>query len=320
MSDFEEAVRLGYNTASKCGEASQQDYWRKFYEYQWGARRDFLANLIKDGEKSGFRAIKLLEAVERKNIFMQKTLMYENGDIELISAGLNSSVSYYEGKDALPCGTPAFKKSSLRGHELFIPYHAKTEYLDFLIDFIDARGPFDAIVELGCGFAHNLIGLHYHGGPTGIPYRGGEITDSGRDLAMMLAKLEPEIDLAIFPFDHLRPDLSSLPKVERLFVFTSHTIEQVEAIDLRLIETIAQAAPSVCVVHLEPFGFQAANLGPVSQAHAEMMEKNKWNRNLYAVLREAEAKGMIKLDFVATEIFLPTNPKNPTSLAVWRNR
>jgi hypothetical protein len=317
MSSFEEAVRLGLTASYKVGEACQESLWRKFYESQWEVRRNFLARLIEAGEKSGFRAIKRLEAFERKNAFGQKSSISASGKIEM--TGIELGRTYYEGKDALPCGTPAFKKSSMRGHELFIPYHAKTEYLDFLVDFIDDRGPFDAIVELGCGFAHNLIGLHYLGGPTGIPYLGGEITNSGRELAMMLAKLEPDIDLTVFPFDHLSPDLSSLPKVERLFVFTSHTIEQVETIDLRLIEAIANAAPSVTVVHLEPFGFQAAKMGPVSEAHSEAMKKNKWNSNLFAVLREADAKGIIRLGFVATEIFLPTDPYNPTSLAVWKS-
>jgi hypothetical protein len=317
MSGFEEVVRLGLNTASTVGDASQLDYWRKYYESQWGMRRDFLMDMIADGEKSGFRAIKRLEAFERKNVFLQQNAFSADGEIKF-TGKVDRGNSYSESKDALPCGTPAFKKSSLRGHELFIPYHAKTEYLDFLVDFIDARGPFDAIVELGCGFAHNLIGLYHHGGPPGIPYLGGEMTESGRELAGMLAKLEPDIDLTVFPFDHLSPDLSALPKVERLFVFTSHTIEQVETIDLRLIEVIANAAPSVTVVHLEPFGFQAADMGPVSQVHAKWIKDNSWNRNLFSVLREADAKNLIRLNFVATEIFLPTDPYNPTSLAVWK--
>jgi SAM-dependent methyltransferase len=212
---------------------------------------------------------------------------------------------------------PAVRQTSFRGNAVLAPFHAVDQHHDFIIDYINETGPYDAIIELGCGYGRNLFEIFYRGGPLGAKYYGGELTESGVSIAAELAALEREMDATFFQFDHLAPDLSHLPKFDRALVFTAHSFEQVGLMDPVVFSVMAGVGRQVSGLHFEPFGFQFQLLGPMSKIHAKMAQDNGWNQNFAAALREAEALYGIKIIYVATEMFHPVDPANPTSLAIW---
>ena len=87
-----------------------------------------------------------------------------------------------------------------------------------LIDIIDETGPYDSIVELGCGYGRNLIEIFYKGGPTDVRYFGGEFTQSGVEIASKLAAATPKINAKFFHFNHLEPSLEGLDLGKKAFV------------------------------------------------------------------------------------------------------
>lgn len=288
--------------------AQQNPNWRHFYQDAWAARAMFVRSQIDAGETNPYRIIKLLHAHERR----YRIVANEDG-------------VYYERHpfpkevSSLPACVPAFRQSSFRGQPITVPFHATDNLHNFIIDYIAERGPFDAVIELGCGYGRNLFEMFYGGGPRDVRYFGGELTESGVQAAREIAALAPEMDATFFRFDYLDPDFSALPRFDRALVFTVHSIEQVYRIDAGLFGAIAGVANHVTGLHLEPFGFQVADLGPVTRAHSAMMTEKKWNLNFAEALLRARDESVITLKFLATELFLPTDPDNPTSLAIWES-
>jgi hypothetical protein len=152
-----------------------------------------------------------------------------------------------------------------------------------------------------------------------VSYFGGELTESGVAIAAELAALEPRLDATFFRFDHLRPDLGAVPRTTRALVFTMHSLEQVKRIAPEFFLAISTVAREVTGLHFEPLRFQLSNLGPASQAHRDMMIANGWNQNFAAALSQAAQRYGFTTSFIATEMFLPTNAENPTSLAIWHS-
>jgi hypothetical protein len=108
-----------------------------------------------------------------------------------------------------------------------------------------------------------------------------------------------------------------LPRFERVLVFTCHSLEQVHEIDRRFFAVVARAASRVSCMHFEPFGFQIQTLGEASLKQAEYAARRRWNVNLAREMQAATTAGLIKLEYVATEIFFTNDWTNPTSLAIW---
>lgn len=314
ISDNEGFRASGLDTdVVKSDGASQRDLWRRFYRKQWEVRREFFARKIGEGEDNVARLIGLLDKFERKHVFEQ-THTIRDGQ-HLISV---SPVRATFDEELTPAGLPPFRKSSLRGQQINIPTHTPDGYVPFIADVIDEVGPVDAVVELGCGYGRNLFGLYHAGGPRGVPYFGGELSEDGVAVGNRLGGLIPDLDISLHPFDHLSPDLSFLPRVEHLFVFTVHSLEQVENIGQEFFRAIAAAAPRVTVVHLEPFGYQVQDLGPITIEQRRVFEGNRWNRNLWSAMEQAQNAGIIQVTFAALELFFPADYTNPTSLALWR--
>ena len=310
----EEAFRKsGCDTSSETAGGKQRDYWRTFYAEQWRFRQHFIEEKIQGGETNAMRLLGMLEKFERKNAIVQDQIFTTDGVV--VTSRIRPQTF---SEELTPAGVPAFRESSLRGNVVKVPFHLPDAYVNFLTDVIDESGPFDAILELGCGLGRNLLGIFHAGGPGGIPYLGGELTPCGVDLANRLGGLVPGLNMRAHPFDHLSPDLSFLPQVERLFVFTVHSLEQVREIGQSFFRAIAQAAPKVTVVHLEPFGYQAQILGPATRLQRQHFEQSQWNANLWDALNQAQAEGTIRLTFAALEMFLPADQDNATSIAVWQ--
>jgi len=289
--------------------AVQDEKWRGFYEQAWSARATFMRSLIAGGETNPYRVIKLLEAHQRKF---------------RVAGGGDGGVKWQKQPwpkqlGETPAGTPAFRMTSFRGNVMLAPFHATDNLHNFIVDYIAETGPYDAIIELGCGYGRNLFEIFFNGGPRDVPYFGGELTESGVAIARELAALEPRMDATFFRFDHLKPDLSALPPMDRALVMTVHSLEQVKHIAPEFFLAVSGIARAVSCLHFEPFGFQVADLGPATGAHREFMVNSGWNQNFAAALAQASRQYGLKTSFIATELFLPIGADNPTSLAIWHS-
>ncbi|HVA12697.1 MAG TPA: hypothetical protein VNF99_05575 [Stellaceae bacterium] len=285
--------------------ADQAPLWRMFYERAWGIRAEYLRGLIAAGERNIPRLLRRFEAYERKHRVKTTTdsVRFERTE-------------WPKEMEIGPAGVPLLRPSSFRGNFALVPFHAADNIANFIVDYIDQAGPFDAVVELGCGFGRNLFDIFYGGGPEDARYYGGELTQSGVSIAREIAALDPAMKAHFFPFDYLDPALAVEP-AERALVFTVHSIEQVCRIDPRLFAAIAGAARRVDCIHFEPFGFQLAELGPATREHRSQALENSWNLNFAAALQEAQQTQGLRISCIVTETALPVDPRNPTSLAIW---
>ncbi len=287
--------------------AGQAPLCRAFYEQAWRIRADHLHEMIAAGETNIPRLLRRLEAFERKFRVMASS---EGPRFERTAWPKEMEVG--------PAGVPLLRPSSFRGNGALVPFHASDNIANFIVDYIDEAGPFDAIVELGCGYGRNLFDIYYGGGPQDCRYYGGELTASGVAAGSEIAALDPAMKAKFFSFDYLDPVLDIVP-AERALVFTVHSIEQVCQIDAQLFAVIAGVGSHVDCVHFEPFGFQLAELGPATREHRSQAIENSWNLNFAAALQEAQQKHNLRISCVVTETSLPLDPHNPTSLAIWHS-
>jgi hypothetical protein len=145
------------------------------------------------------------------------------------------------------------------------------------------------------------------------------LTESGVALAREIAALQPDFKPSFFHIDYLKPDVSAIPKVDRAFVFTVHSIEQVFNVDPELFRAIASLGRHVTCVHLEPFGFQVADLGPATKVHAKFAREQLWNHNFAEALFAARDRHWLTVQILATEMFVSADADNPTSMAIWES-
>jgi hypothetical protein len=288
-------------------EGSQSAIWRAKYEQLWAARAELVAQMIARGEADPTR---IVLAVER---FEQRFSLYTDG------AKWFWKKREFDPKTLLPSGVPAFRDGAFNGAALQVSAYTYPNMPQFLADFFDEAGPFDTMIELGCGFGQNLFKLHSIGLPLTMRYFGGELAESGVALGRTLAALDRRIAVEFFPFDHLAADLSAVRGAENPLIFTCHSLEQVEIVPQSFFAAIAGCAPKVTCVHLEPFGFQIRPMGKTAQVQRKFFEKEKWNANLHSAAEQAERAGIIKRTSVIPEIFLSRDEFNVTSLMVWTN-
>jgi SAM-dependent methyltransferase len=292
--------------ADDSANARQLNFWRSFYEDAWALRAGLVRSIIADGERNPYRIMRLMAAHERMH-----RLFMDEGIIRYEPLAIEDKMPVFPGQ------IPVFRRTSHRGNACYTPFYTRTLLHDHIVDYIRKTGPYDAIIELGCGYGRNLFEIFYGGGPRDTKYFGGELTASGRTLATELATLEPAFDVTFFPFDFLVFDLTLVPRFDRVLVFTVHAIEQVHLIDQALFTAIAGLGRHVVGMHFEPFGFQVKKLGPATEEHAKFFQRNGWNMNFAASLNEATKAGSLELIYMDTELFFPEDPINPTSLAIW---
>lgn len=287
--------------------ADQKTMWLDFYEGAWAARNLLIERLIAEGETHPFRLIKRLETFERRNIVKrdgEDRFAYEKNSF---------------GDDELgPSGLPAFRIAALRGRHVVLSFHANACLSGFIIDFIEETGPYDVIVELGCGYGRNIFEIWYGGAPVDAHYFGGEYTESGVALARRLAGLDACVPAKFFHFDHRVPNLTAVPRGRRALVFTVHSLEQVRLIHPEWFAAAAGVADEVVGLNLEPFGFQVAELGETSRMQRAEFSIRGWNTNFVDALMAAREGGLVDLTYMATEMFVSNDHTNSTSLAVWR--
>jgi hypothetical protein len=293
-----------------CG--SQEEHWRTFYESAWHERAQYINGLIEAGEHSIVRCINRLRAKERRFVLIAE----EDCNGLTWRQKFDITATGY-----LPSGVPINTSRSLEGKPARIPFYTNPALTEFILDFYFESGPYDAIIELGSGLGASLFETYYAGLPADLPLFGGELTESGVALSRRLAALDAHLNAVFFHFDHLAADLSIIKerKFEKVLVYTSHSIEQVETVPLSFFREIAACAPSVTVLHLEPFGFQVRATTPSRVEQQQLFQQNRWNNNLVSALDEAVQEGICRKEWVSLDTFIPVDTCNSTSLLVWTN-
>ncbi len=290
-----------------------------FYELAWKVRRAMIEGWCGEPGTNALRVLKKLEMHEaRFRLILDR--VEETRSRVLYLTGRHEWRPYFNDPAALlPTGVPPFKSVAVRDRDITVPFYADIGGAPARwLAHHCADHAYDAIVELGCGSGRNIFSLFYDGGPPG-PYYAAEFTASGRELMQRLAGLEPAMTIAVVPFDHKAPDLSFLPPLSRVLLFTVHSIEQVKALPADYFDRLARAADHVTAIHFEPFGFQVGRTDPVAMRQRQWFADHGWNADLLERLRDADKRGVIRVTFLDDNLFSNTL-ENPTSVAMWETR
>ena len=287
--------------------AFQLPHWQDFYEKAWAFRAKFLESQL----ESGANALQAIKELEKKERGYTLGVNDTTGEVLYMKKEISDDEPHI--KDT---NIALYSKRGFNGNIIILPKHTSYDFRTLLIDLIDATGPYDAIIELGCGYGRNLFEIFYGGGPREAKYIGGEFTKSGVEIAQKLAKKAPKMKTEFFHFNHLEPKLPFKKPFKRAFVFTCHSIEQVMQINENWFDEVVKAGEFVRGAHLEPFGFQLKNSGPLSDMHKDFMIQNSWNINFAEVLRQALERKIIKDEQIFLEMGV-TPDVNVGSLAFW---
>ena len=287
--------------------AFQLPHWQDFYEKAWAFRAKFLESQL----ESGANALQAIKELEKKERGYTLGVNDTTGEVLYMKKEIGDDEPHI--KDT---NIALYSKRGFNGNIIILPKHISYDFITLLIDLIDATGPYDAIIELGCGYGRNLFEIFYGGGPREAKYIGGEFTKSGVEIAQKLAKKAPKMKTEFFHFNHLEPKLPFKKPFKRAFVFTCHSIEQVMQINENWFDEVVKAGEFVRGAHLEPFGFQLKNSGPLSDMHKDFMIQNSWNINFAEVLRQAVERKIIKDEQIFLEMGV-TPDVNVGSLAFW---
>ena len=287
--------------------AFQLPHWQDFYEKAWAFRAKFLESQL----ESGANALQAIKELEKKERGYTLGVNDTTGEVLYMKKEISDDEPHI--KDT---NIALYSKRGFNGNIIILPKHTSYDFRTLLIDLIDATGPYDAIIELGCGYGRNLFEIFYGGGPREAKYIGGEFTKSGVEIAQKLAKKAPKMKTEFFHFNHLEPKLPFKKPFKRAFVFTCHSIEQVMQINENWFDEVVKAGEFVRGAHIEPFGFQLKNSGPLSDMHKDFMIQNSWNINFAEVLRQAVERKIIKDEQIFLEMGV-TPDVNVGSLAFW---
>lgn len=287
--------------------AFQLPHWQDFYEKAWAFRAKFLEEQL----ESGANALQAIKELEKKERGYTLGVNDTTGEVLYMKKEISDDEPHI--KDT---NIALYSKRGFNGNIIILPKHTSYNFRTLLIDLIDATGPYDAIIELGCGYGRNLFEIFYGGGPREVKYIGGEFTKSGVEIAQKLAKKAPKMKTEFFHFNHLEPKLPFKKPFKRAFVFTCHSIEQVMQINENWFDEVVKAGEFVRGAHIEPFGFQLKNSGPLSDMHKDFMIQNSWNINFAEVLRQALERKIIKDEQIFLEMGV-TPDVNVGSLAFW---
>ena len=287
--------------------AFQLPHWQDFYERAWAFRAKFLEEQL----ESGANALQAIKELEKKERGYTLGVNDTTGEVLYMKKEIGDDEPHI--KDT---NIALYSKRGFNGNIIILPKHTSYNFRTLLIDLIDATGPYDAIIELGCGYGRNLFEIFYGGGPREAKYIGGEFTKSGVEIAQKLAKKAPKMKTEFFHFNHLEPKLPFKKPFKRAFVFTCHSIEQVMQINENWFDEVVKAGEFVRGAHLEPFGFQLKNSGPLSDMHKDFIIQNSWNINFAEVLRQALERKIIKDEQIFLEMGV-TPDVNVGSLAFW---
>lgn len=172
----------------------------------------------------------------------------------------------------------------------------------------------DIVVELGCGYGHNLWELRKN-----FPNKkffGGEYSENAVALSAMLYKDCPNLTVEPFNFyDDTYPILERCAPGKNVLLFTRHAIEQLPTA-LKVFTTLTKYFDRLqTVVHmevaLENFGESLLDL-----LRKRYVEVNDYNRDIVGLLKSRSDITLVRND--PDEFGL--NPFNPSSVLVWTPR
>jgi hypothetical protein len=175
------------------------------------------------------------------------------------------------------------------------------------------------IIETGSGWGEHLCNIFLEGGPIEATYYALELEEEGRNCALLLAALEPMLRLEARYFDYVAPDYSSLPRDDaHTILMTVHSVEQVANIHPDCIRSALELGRDVTGIHVEPVGWQLSeekDWSPISRTHHERCMSQRYNTNLWTLLKGFEEEKLIRIldvrkNFVGLDY-------NPASLIVW---
>jgi len=314
---------------TQSAQAFNNDIWNDYYEQAWQVRKDIMQRIISEGERHPLRVISTLESIMRfsrqerhvdqgkSQFIFEEDSAYAHQLIPNVHCDRSVRSIQLEPALTLPTGLDIDQLLPHRDGYQRVPDYTHNDNIQFLVDFARRRD-FDAVIELGAGFGQNLFKLFYQGGPD-VPYYACEYTQSGVDCTQMLAALDDNLKIQAHRFDYKNADFSCLPKLNKVLVFTCHSIEQVTYVPNELIERISAIGNQVTCIHIEPFGFQLkpqAQDTQLDREHREMFAKNGWNQNLAQSLVFHHLNKTIDLTYMAANVMGGTKA-NPSSLALW---
>lgn len=298
-------------------------FWNTFYQDAWKSRTDLIKQIYQDGETHPLRVLKKYESILR--LSDQPPGLEGHVRDSRYDAGMHSNVATSDGNLVLhqthhiPTGSRIAKEVVFVDEVIRFSPLFDTVSIKFLADFL-RMNDFDAVVELGSGLGANLVRLYYEGGPD-VPYYAGEFSESGTECAQFFSDICKDFTLVPFRYDHTKPDLSIVKENKRVFVFTIHSIEQVPELPAVFFEEVASIADHVTCFHIEPFGWQLANLSnsmnEIDKNQMQFTVNQGWNMNLLPTLNAACLQGKINLRYIGKNVFPSIDVENPSSLAHW---
>lgn len=282
------------------------------YSDAWAARLELVREKISAGETEARYLLAALERQERFFLLWTKPGMPPAWGPRPVEPDA----------ETWPSGNGIWQATSLRGNLARVPSYAEFRIDLLLADLAATYGPFDVIAELGCGYGRNLFKLYDANPDRQVRYVGGEYMASGIELAKEISsRHEAGARFNFCHFDHMQPDLSPIGQAQRAMIVTVHSIEQIHRLPRDYFHRLAQAAPEVIGVHVEPFGHQVdPALGPMTREQVKFAAERRWNSNMHNLARRAEADGAIAIDQISLDCFMPRDPFNASSLLVWHRR
>lgn len=149
--------------------------------------------------------------------------------------------------------------------------------------------------------------------PRDATYYACEVTESGRECVRALAGLERGLRLG------LHPDFGASPQGHKeVIVYSVHSIEPIRNVPMELITRLYGLADSVKAAHFGPIGWPmvaATQETELTRRHEAQCREKLYNRNFWALLRQAEAEHRIQVRTAIPKLFGLEH--NPTSYIVW---
>jgi hypothetical protein len=174
----------------------------------------------------------------------------------------------------------------------------------------------EAIIELGSGWGFNLFHLWLNGGPRAARYFALEYTEAGRQCTERLAGLQRGLDITVMPFDYYAVNLDQLGRFSgRVFVFSCFSVDQIPQLPSAIFHALRKLADRVDGIHFEPTGWQMEGDRCVGSSRV-YAEKHDYNRNLWPLLNELQADGLLWIEACCPNLF-GQNPENSAAMLCW---
>lgn len=141
-----------------------------------------------------------------------------------------------------------------------------------------------------------------------------EYSKGGKKVCNALKKRYGLKNLYCYNFDYNRPwslkrsVLSKLSQCEKLFYFSSYSIEQVPYIKISLFNTMLNSPHEVKCLHMEPVGWQIDSTRIQTRKH-------QYNQNLWEILLELQSQKKISINNFSKDCF--GKRSNPGTLIQW---